>query len=313
MKKINALLEQSNTILILTHKSPDGDAIGSGLALYNALIKLHKKVEIIIENMPQVFNFLPNYNNIKDNTNIKEYDLVIIVDCANYERIGQYNNNYFANAKYTLNIDHHAGNTKYANYNYISPSSPACCEYLVEILDYLNITITKEIAECLITGILTDTGGFQYTATNEKTYNFASRVSNIVNIPNIYKKVLSTQTKAQFLLTKIAISRIEFFIDNKISFTYITNEDLKKTNATYGDHEGIVNLGRNVAGVEVSIFVRETPDCFRVSLRSNGNVNVNEIASLYGGGGHKEASGFDSKLSLNEIKTSLLEILKGKI
>lgn len=313
MEKIKQLIENSKTILILTHINPDGDAIGSSLALYNSLIKIHKKVDIIIKDIPKTFNFLPNFDKIKTNTNTLKYDLIIIVDCADYKRIEQSNNNYFANAKYTLNIDHHVSNTKYANYNYISSNSPACCEYLVEILDYLKFDITKEIAECLMTGILTDTGGFQYTNVSEKTYNFASRVSKLIDISKIYKKVLSTQTRAQFELAKIAISRIEFYLDDKIALTYLKMKDFTKVNASYGDHDGIVNIARNISGVEISIFIREVLNGYRISLRGNGNINVNEIATVFGGGGHKDAAGFDSKLKLNELKQKLLKTIRGKI
>lgn len=308
MKKIKDLIETADTILVLGHKSPDGDAIGSGLAVYNALLNMYKKVDIIMEEVPRIFDFLPNVDKIKNTSKIEEYDLVIVVDCSNQERVGQ-DNNYFENAKYTLNIDHHISNTNYANYNYVSSSSPACCEYLVDIFDELDIEITKDIATCLIAGILTDTGGFQYSNVSEKTYNFASRVCKIVDIPMVYKKVLSTNTKPQFLLTKIAMSRIELLNNDKIAYTYLMKEDLDSVNALAGDHEGIVDIGRSIEGVEVSIFIREIDNGYRGSLRSNGKVNVNEVASVFNGGGHRESAGFESSLSLDEIKEKLIEVI----
>lgn len=308
MKKIKDLIETAETILVLGHKSPDGDAIGSGLAVYNALLNMYKKVDVIMEDIPRIFDFLPNVDKIKNTSKIEEYDLVIVVDCSNQERIGQ-DNNYFENAKYTLNIDHHISNTNYANYNYVSNSSPACCEYLVDIFDELDIEITKDIATCLIAGILTDTGGFQYSNVSEKTYDFASRVCKIVDIPMVYKKVLSTNTKPQFLLTKIAMSRIELLNNDKIAYTYLMKEDLDSVNALAGDHEGIVDIGRSIEGVEVSIFIREIDNGYRGSLRSNGRVNVNEVASVFNGGGHRESAGFESSLSLDEIKEKLIEVI----
>jgi len=312
MKKIKELIEISDTILILAHKSPDGDAIGSSLAFYNVLQNIHKKVDIIIEEVPRIFEFLPNADKIKNTSKVDSYDLVIVLDCASQERIGQ-DNNYFENAKYTLNIDHHISNTNYANYNYVSGNSPACCEYLVEIFDYLNIEITKEIAECLMVGILTDTGGFQYSNVGEKTYNFASRVSKIIDISTIYKRVLSTKTKAQFELMKIAMSRIELINNEQIAFTYLTKEDLSKVNAMPGDHEGIAGIGRNIEGVKVSIFIRETPDNFKVSLRSNDDFNVSEIATLFNGGGHQKSAGFDSNLELDILKEQLIKSINERL
>ena len=313
MEKIRDLIEGAETILILGHKGPDGDAIGSGLALYNALLNMYKKVDIIIEDVPRIFNFLPNFDKIKDSSEIENYDLVIVVDSATYDRVGQYESNYFEDAKFTLNIDHHVSNTKYANYNYVSANSPACCEYLVEIFDNIGIEITKEVAECLMVGILTDTGGFQYSDVGEKTYNFASRVCNLIDIPVIYKKVLSTKTKPQFELTKRAIARIELLENDKIAFTYLNMSDFDEVNASYGDHEGIVNYGRSIEGVEVSIFVREIENGYRVSLRGNGLVDVNKIASLFNGGGHRDSSGFDSTLDFDTLKNDLIKAINEKV
>ena len=312
MNKIKSLIESSDTILILTHKSPDGDAVGSGLAFYNALVSLNKNVDIIIDDVPRIFDFLANFDKIKNTSKVEEYDLVIVVDCANQERIGQ-DNNYFENAKYTINIDHHVSNTNYANNNYVSADSPACCEYLVDIFNDLGIEINKDIAECLMVGILTDTGGFQYPNVSEKTFNIASKMSNIVDIPFIYKSVLATKTRSQFELSKVAISRIELLCNNKVVFTYLMKDDFEKVNAMPGDHEGIVNIGREIEGVYVSIFVREVDDGFRVSLRSSGKINVNEIASLFNGGGHVQAAGFDSNLEFNDLKDKIIKSISDRV
>lgn len=313
MNKIKSLIESAESILILTHKSPDGDAVGSGLAFYNALVSINKIVDIVIDDVPRIFGFLSNYDKIKNTSKVEEYDLVVVVvDCANQERIGQ-DNNYFENAKYTINIDHHVSNTNYANNNYVSGSSPACCEYLVEIFNELDIEINKDIAECLMVGILTDTGGFQYPNVSEKTFNIASKMSNIVDIPYIYKNVLTTKTRSQFELSKVAISRIELFGNDRIAFTYLMKDDFEKVNAMPGDHEGVVNIGREIEGVYVSIFVREVDDGFRVSLRSSGNINVNEIASLFNGGGHVMAAGFDSNLEFDDLKNKIIESILDRI
>ena len=301
MEKIKDLVINADNILVLAHKNPDGDAIGSALAVYNALLNMYKKVDIIMEDIPRIFDFLPNFDHIKSTSKVEEYDLVIVVDCSTQERIGQ-DNYYFENAKLTLNIDHHVSNTNYANYNYVSSSSPACCEYLVEIFESLGIEITKEIAECLMVGVLTDTGGFQYSSVNKKTFDLASKMSEIVDIPLIYKKVLSTKTKAQFELGKIAMSRMEFLCNNKIAYTYLVMDDFDTTGALAGDHEGIVEIGRDIEGVEVSIFIRETENSCRGSLRSNGSFDVNEVAALFDGGGHKQSAGFDFIMDLEEFK-----------
>ena len=140
MEKIKDLFDNADSILILTHDNPDGDAIGSSLGLYNALIKTHTNVDVVINDVPSVFSFLPNFNMIKNTSKREVYDLVVTVDCADISRVNQ-DNNYFENAKYTLNIDHHMTNTRYANYNYVEDFS-ACCLYLSNILSIVSSSFT---------------------------------------------------------------------------------------------------------------------------------------------------------------------------
>lgn len=307
MNKIKSMIEMADSILILTHINPDGDALGSSLSMYNILVSNGYNADIMVINAPLTFSFLPNYDKIIT-TSSKDYDLVIVVDTATLDRIGQ-DAHYFENAKYTINIDHHKSNTNYANYNYVMGISPACCEYLYEIYNKLGIEIDKDIATCLICGILTDTGGFQYSEVNYKTFDIASHLSKIVDIPMIYKKVLGTRTKAQFELSKIASSRLGFYDNDKVCFTYLLQDDLDSCKASNSDHEGIVNIGRDIEGVEASIFLREQDGMYRVSLRGNGNIDLSEVSKLFGGGGHKNAAGITLKkeMSFEELENKLID------
>lgn len=310
MDKIKDLVLESSSILILAHINPDGDAIGSALSLYNALLERLYNVDVMIPNAPKKYNFLPNFDKIITSTE-KEYELVIVLDTSTQDRINQ-SEYYFENAKYTINIDHHKGNTLYANYNYISPNSPACCEYLYYILKKLKIDITKNVATCLMCGLLTDTGGFQYSDVGEKTFQMASKLSKLTDIPSIYKKVLGTITKEHFLLSNIASNRLEFIYDGKIAYTYLNTNDLKKCNGDLTDFEGIINIGRNIEGVEASIFIRELEDCYRISLRGNGNIDLSIVGEHFNGGGHKNAAGITVKkdLPLKELKDKLINLVK---
>lgn len=313
MDKIISLIKQANSILILAHINPDGDALGSSLSLYNALLTKNIKPDIMIQDPPTKFNFLPNFDKIIT-TSQKTYDLVLIVDTASKDRIGQ-DKDYLISAKHTINIDHHKTNTKYANYNYISDNSPACCQYLYEIYNNIGIEINEDIAKCLMCGILTDTGGFQYADVNHKTFEIAAKLSKITDIPYIYKKALTTKTKTQFQLSNLATSRLEFYHNNKIVLTYLTQEELDKYNAKNGDHEGIVNIGREIEGIEVSIFIREQNDKYRISLRGNGNIDLSEVSHSFGGGGHKNAAGItmNKNIPFDELKTKLIETIKERL
>ena len=294
MSTLDNILEEINnaeSIVILTHENPDGDAIGTGLALYNALKEYGKNPDIIIPEYPRTFSFLPGADEIKKSSDIEKYDLAISVDCATIKMLNGFAN-YFENAKVKVSIDHHSTNTMFGDLNYVSPDSPACAQILLVVLNYFKIEITKDIGTCILTGIITDTGGFKYSSVTAETFEFVAWLLNKgINVSKIYRKVLQTKTRANFELTKLATDRIEFLEDGKVSFTYITKADEKAVNAGQGDKEGIVEVGRDVEGVEVSVFLTESDKGIKCSLRSNEYVNVSDICLAFGGGGHIKAAG----------------------
>lgn len=310
LDNIKEEIMKANSIVILTHESPDGDAIGSSLAIYNSLQQLDKKVDVIIPEFSRTFDFLPNSDKIKKEGK-QNYDLAIALDCADIKRLNGFAN-YFEEAKTTINIDHHGSNTMFADYNFVNPDAPACCQILVLVLEYLGVKIDKQIGTCLLTGIITDTGGFKYPGTSTETFEFTSWLLGIgVNVSDIYRKVLELKTKANFYLTKRAIDRLEFLHNGKISFTYITKEDEEEFKANPGDHEGLVEIGRAIEGVEVSILLREADGYFKGSLRSNDYVNVSDVCMMFNGGGHIRAAGCSMHMPLEEAKEKLVnEITK---
>lgn len=306
-------IKKAKKIVILTHEGPDGDAIGSSLATGLALEELEKDVDIIIPEYPRMFNFMPGIEKIKEKTEIENYDLAIALDCAD-NKILKGHEKYFENAKMKIVIDHHGSNTMYGDINFINPVAPACCQILIGMFEYLGINVDKDIGTCIMTGIITDTGGFCYNATSE-TFEFASEILRKgVNISNIFRKSLQTKTKANFELNKIAMERMEFFEDGKIAFTYITHDDENKANATLGDHEGIVDIGKNIENVEVSIFLHEVENKgFKVSLRSLEYVDVANIAIMFGGGGHKKAAGAYINGTAEQIKNKIVQEVKKQL
>ena len=165
-----------------------------------------------------------------------------------------------------------------------------------------------------MTGIITDTGGFQYSAVSKETFEIAAELlGSGVNISKIYKKVFATHTKGNFELRKIALQRMEFLEDGKVAFSYITKKDEEKVNAEDGDNEGLVNEGRNIEGVEVSIFLRETDNGCKASLRSNEYVNVSDVCLLLGGGGHIRAAGATMQCTIEQAKEKILRQIKSVI
>ena len=304
-------INRASRIGIFTHMSPDGDAIGSSLALYLGLKQLKKEVDVITDEYSKCFKFLPNIEDIKSKGD-KSYDLAIAVDCATKGRLFDPKSS-FDNSNMTVSIDHHISNTYYARFNYVEGNSPAVSKTLIKILKRLGVSINIEIGTCLMAGIITDSGGFRYSDVDDETFEFAASMLDVgVDISDIYYRTFDVKTRAQFELSKIATSRLKFYNKDRIAITYVTLKDMKKVNAQTGDHEGIVNVARNIEGVEVSIFLREDEDhTYKVSIRSNDNVNVSDVAELFGGGGHERAAGCTFNCPLEEaIKKLLKEVNK---
>lgn len=307
-------IKKANSIVLLTHQSPDGDAIGSSLAFYIALKQFGKKADLVIEEMPRVYEFLPCSDEVKKEKDRQgEYDLAIALDCATEARIAG-REECFENAKVTISIDHHESNKMFADYNFVNPASPACAQILIGIFEHIGIEITKEIGACILTGIITDTGGFKYSTISPETFEFTAHIlSKGVDVSEIYKKVLQIKTKSHFKLSQIATSRLEFLENDKITFTYITKEDEENVNAETGDHEGIVEIARDIEGVEVAILLRETDEGYKASLRSNGDVNVSDVCMMFGGGGHPAAAGCTLSYSLEESKQKIISQVKANL
>ncbi|MBQ8219465.1 MAG: bifunctional oligoribonuclease/PAP phosphatase NrnA [Bacilli bacterium] len=303
------LIKESKSILLLTHESPDGDAVGSVMGFYHMLKSINKSVDIVMPEVPNSFEFLASINKIVDKSD-KEYDLAIVLDCANEERIGQKNGE-FLRCKKCISIDHHTSNNGFGDINYVEEETAACSQVIYYLFKDWNILINKNIGEALAVGLLTDTCGFRNDNVDKKSFLMASELLDLgIKIHKLYFNVLSKKTMSKYLLMKMVLDRLEFFSDERIAFSYISQEDLENVSARPGDHEGLVDLGRHIDGVEVSIFMRED-NGYRISFRSNGLVDVNKIAKKFGGGGHKMAAGAKLDGSFKEIKESLInEVIK---
>ena len=197
--------------------------------------------------------------------------------------------------------------------NYVNPASPACCEILVSMAEYFEIPISIEIGTCIMTGIITDTGGFRYMGITPDTFEYTAELIRLgVDVPDIYKKTMRTKTKANFELTKRVIDRMELLEEGKVSFTYINTQDEIETGAEPGDHEGLVDIGKDIEGVKVSIFIRqkEQEDVYKVSLRSEDGINVSDICFVFGGGGHARAAGAVIQGNVEQVKEKLMKEIK---
>ena len=304
-------IKNANTIAILVHENPDGDAIGSATAMHLALKQLGKDSDVIIPEYPKEFEFLPGAEDIIKESSVESYDLVLTLDCATVKLLNGCTK-YFENAKTKIAIDHHSSNTMFADYNYVDQEAPACAQLLLVVFSYFKIEVNREIGTCILTGIITDTGGFKYEGVTAETFRFvAGLCEKGVKVSKVYQKVFASKTRAKFDLHRIALNRVEFLENGKIAFTYITKKDEEQVGAKKGDYDGIVENGREVEGVEVSVFLRETDKGIKVSLRSKEYVDVSKIAMIFGGGGHVRAAACKMQNgTIEQIKNQLVNSIK---
>ena len=305
-------IKKADTIVVLSHESPDGDAVASSLSVMHAVEQLGKKVDVIIPEYSRDFKFLPGAEKILEKGQKEPYDLAISVDCTDLKRLAE-GKEYFEPAKKTIQIDHHSVNGMFADLNYVDPVAPACCQVLIAMFEYYGVEITKELATCILTGIITDTGGFQWGGVSPETFEFAAElVRKGAKIKEICRIALRKKSKAHCELEKIIYNRLQFFEDGKIAFAYLNIDDYEKTNAEMGDDEGLVEMIRDIEDVEVAILLKEKEGAngYKASLRSHETVNVSDICMLLGGGGHRGAAGCFLSGNLEQAKNKVINTLK---
>lgn len=307
LKEIN----KAKTFVVLAHENPDGDAIGSALGMATFLKEQGKEnIDVLFKEYPETFNFLPNSDMLKSEPSYEKYDMAIVVDCPNSDRVSKEYRKFIENAKVRVQFDHHLRNSMFGDYNVVNPVAPACAQILVSSFEYLKIDISKDLATCLLAGIITDTGGFRFNSTTAETFEFAAWcLSKGINVSKVYKQAMMTKTKTQFEAEKLALKRLEFFENGKITFTYITKKDVDEIGIKPGDLEGIAGVGVTIEDVEVAIFARERDDGFKLSFRSN-SVDVADICMLFGGGGHKLAAGCLIDANIEEVKKAVIQETK---
>lgn len=300
-------IKNAENIAIMAHEAPDGDAIGSCLAMCLVTRNMGKNSYVLMKDIPENFSYLPGREFVITESEIETFDLAIVLDCPNIKRVYPEFIPYFENAKVKVEIDHHNRNDMFADYNIVNHVSPATAQILVSSFEYLGIEITKEIGTCLLTGVITDTNGFRNSNVTVESFEFASwALSKGINLSKVYKQSMLTMTKEKFEAEKLAMNRLEFFADGKIAFTYMTIADELELGLKPGDKDGIVEIGKSIEGVEVSIFLYEKEKGYKASLRSNEYVNVSEICLMFGGGGHIKAAGANMNMPLEDAKKAII-------
>lgn len=307
-KDIKELIEKSNKIGLTYHVSPDGDALGSLLAFFHALKTLGKDVSIFSKDdlSRSSLGFLPGILNIDGTNSIlnNDIDLLIVFDCGNLPRVScEFN----INNVITLGIDHHISNEFYCTYNYVDNESSSTGEIVYGLVKYLGINISKEIALCIYTSIMTDTGGLSFECATQNTFNVIGEIVGTgLDFWNVYQNLFLSQTYAKVKLTGLVFDDLKI-IDKKICIMKITEEMIEKSGISEDQTYDIVSKGTTIEGVEVSILIKKTKNRTKVSLRSRNSINVCDIAQKFGGGGHVKASAFVTEFSIEEIEEVLIK------
>jgi len=312
-------IKKQDDIVIFVHENPDGDAIGSILALSTALRLIGKQVEAYVELYPTNNLFLlekapwvKRYDELDVN---KVYNLAIALDCGDKFRMGKIACEVFDKAISTINIDHHVTNDNYGKYNFVSPKASATGEIVYDLIKMLGMDLTRDIAEALYLAIVSDTGTFKNSNTTPKTFEVAAKLLEIgVDISYLTRKAFyETSLERTRCLGKV-LGSLEMELDGKVGVLSITPEELENYNVDTQDLEGMVDFARNIKGAEVGIFIKPRNGEYKISLRSNNYVDVAAIAGEFGGGGHVRAAGCKFvNMSIEEIKEALLEKLKNKV
>lgn len=310
---ISDFLNNVNTLCITGHVHPDGDCVGSTLGLYSYIRKNFPEIEvdIYLEAPTDKLSFVANFDKINsDYPYHAPYDLMICLDAASLSRIGKAEK-YFKAAKHTVNIDHHISNTMYADENYVEGSSSSASEVIYGFLD--EEKLNRDIAIALYTGIIYDTGVFKYRATSPDTMMIAGKLMKF-DIPTdeIIDESFYSKSYEENRIFGYAVLNSKLTCGGKVIYSSLTKKDMDDFHVSSKELEGIVPQLRLTQGVVVAIFAYETPaGDIKVSLRSNEPFDVNEVACLFGGGGHIRASGLNMQGKIEDcIEKIVAEIEK---
>ncbi|HZX20959.1 MAG TPA: bifunctional oligoribonuclease/PAP phosphatase NrnA [Clostridia bacterium] len=315
MNRLAKTVSDSNSIAIASHIDPDGDSIGSILALWLALKQKCENVEVFIDDtLPRKYSFLPQSGYIKKYGDVgeKEFDLFFALDCGNKARLGR-GAKTMEKSKTVVNIDHHISNTEFGDINIIDVNSSSTCEMIYSIIKDMGLTIDKQIATCIYMGIITDSGNFMYDNVTERTHMIVAELMKTDMakqdiIYNLYQK--KSINSLRFL--GYSLTNMDLELGGRLAIFQISSDLLKRFNIPDDDMEGLVNYGRDIEDIDIAVTMMEKGDNkIKLSFRSkHDDVDVRALAQLFNGGGHKKASGAVLDSTLDGAKKLVTEKAK---
>ena len=293
------LLMQRDNITLLCHRRPDGDTVGSAFALYYALKTLGKEVRVLCADpLPKLYDYLyPEYKPGRILYEPVEY--VVAVDVATAGMLGGLEERY--GTMVDLCIDHHPSNSDYAAQTCLWSEAGACAEPVAAIIKAIGLPVSGRIAECIYTGLATDTGGFRYSNTSAGSMRLAAEIMESgVDTALLNTRIFESESKAKVLAEAAMMSALQFYADDRIAVMPVTLAVRAATGVTGEELEDVAGIPRKIEGVLLGITIKEHEDECHISLRSKEPVNADEIAKVFGGGGHRFAAGCTIKASVEE-------------
>ncbi len=308
--QIVSLLLEKKRFLLATHEDPDGDGIGSMLALGRSLSHAGKEVTLVSQKpITGSLKMLSGSNRIQDSSLIQgRFDAAIALDCAEKTRLGPVYDD-FKNSHLIINIDHHETNDYFGNMNLVYPDKSSTGVIVFELIKAAELPIDADIAGNLFAAIQTDTGSFKYSNTDTETFRAAADLMEYGAVPwEISRKVMDGYGLERLRLLQYVLATLEVFHDGSVAMMLVTEKMLQQSGAEEADSERFVDLPRFASGIELSVLIREKgKDNYKFSLRSNNKVDVAKLASRFGGGGHSKAAGFSGKGPIERLKKTLLD------
>lgn len=293
--EIVEIIKRNKTFAIYSHIHTDIDAIGSSLAVKKTLEKLGKTAHVFIDSVfPTNADTLSGVEKI-NNEKLGTYDVAIVLDCADMARLGRLQYKFRKNTKTAFQIDHHLGNTLFTKINYVREDESSTCELIYNLICELGVMVDKDIAKCLLSGILTDTGCLKFSSTKPATLNVVSKLLEIcdVGMDEITYPLFNNLTMGAFNLKKVSLNKLEFVCDERAGLVILTKEDLAECGATFEETKGLTDIPLQILKLKCVVVATQSPydDIFYVSIRTKDDYSSRNIASELGGGGHMKASG----------------------
>ncbi|UFS70845.1 DHH family phosphoesterase [Geomonas sp. RF6] len=312
---IVAAIERHHSFLVTTHEGPDGDAVGSALALGNHLARLGKDVTVhLIDPVPETYQFLPMSEQVLRHVPERQYDVCFVLDVGEFRRAGKEIAACGTIGSF-INIDHHLSCENFGAINLIDPEACATGALIYRVISGSGLTPDYPTALCIYTAVISDTGSFHYSNSNPEAFAIAGAMVGLGVQPwTVTEPLFESYPKARQDLLALALSDLTVSPSGRYASITVTLEMYRRTGGSAELTDGFINYARQIKGVEVALFFREVKDgVFKVGFRSKGKVNVAELSALFGGGGHHNAAGCTVAGTLAEVKGAVFERLEQKL